>query len=51
MKIRTRFFSAYSLFGAGIGWKDTRLAPMSFDLQALIDRCEAARHFHEETKP
>lgn len=38
MKIRTRFFSAYSmpgggwfrLFGAGLGWKDTRRIPLSF---------------------
>lgn len=38
MKMRTRFFSAYivagggwfRLFGAGIGWKDTRLFPLTF---------------------
>jgi hypothetical protein len=38
MKIRTRFFSAYSmpgcgwfrLFGVGLGWKDTRRIPLSF---------------------
>ena len=38
MKMRTRFFSAYimpgggwlRLFGAGLGWKDTRRIPLSF---------------------
>lgn len=47
MEIQTRFLSAYSvpgdgwfrLFGAGIGWKDTRRIPLSFSERNGYKKC------------